>query len=324
MTITCLAIDASAGSPAYTGQQFRQAMSALVYNTTNRAVGSTGGTILGRQATISSTTVTWTCGAFVAIVDPDFTSTQGSYFVSSDAAVTGALTAPNATNPRYDIIYVQVNDTAIDSSGSRNATVSYLAGTAAPSPTIPATPARSLLLGWLLVPASGGGSPAGTQTNLYTCAVGGLLPVSSAAVRDALFAAPVEGMWVDDLNVGGAYRYSGSAWQPETNLFATSTGTPISGTFDATKPIRRLYRRQSGTSDGGGLIPVTLANTCVLAVNLTLELGASGSLGTLILRNGVTETTSAQVVVQMRNLTGTGAAMPTTAYVISGTIDYQV
>lgn len=323
MTITCLPIDASSGSPAYTAQQTRQALSGLIYNTTSRALGASGGAILGRQATIAATSSTWTCGPFAVIVDPDFTSTQAPYFVSSDANVTGSMTAANATNPRYDIIYAQVNDTAIDSSGSRNATVSYLAGTAAASPTIPATPARSLLLGWLFVPASGGGAPSGTQTNLFTCATGGLLPVTSATVRDAIFAAPLESMYVDDQNVGGPYRYSGSAWQPLTNLYATSTGSLVTGAFDATKPIRQYIRRQSGTSDGSGFITITLANTAILAVNMTAEIGSAGSATSLHLRNNTGETTSAQVVLQMRALS-TGSAQASTAYVVSGEILYQV
>ena len=57
-------------------------------------------------------------------------------------------------------MYVKLSDPAeTDGSSVPQVEVLYLAGTAASTPAAPATPARSLVLAQITVPASGGGSP---------------------------------------------------------------------------------------------------------------------------------------------------------------------
>jgi hypothetical protein len=210
MTITCEPIDATGGSPAYSALAARQARSAHLYNGTARPLGSQSGRRFG-SLVVSATSTDWSVAPGSCIVDPAFTSTQGAYEVASDAIVTGSMTAADATNPRKDIVYVKVNDDDIDGSGSRNAQILYAAGTPNASPVPPATPARSLVLGTITVPASGGGSPT-TALGQITVASGGLLPVASSTVRDALITNPIGGMSVYREDTDSVEVYNGATW----------------------------------------------------------------------------------------------------------------
>jgi hypothetical protein len=231
MTITCLPIDAAAGAPAYTAQNTRQAFSGLLYNGTSRALGAQSGIAAGHQPVLSATSATWSVGAGAFIIDAAFTTTQAPYLVSNDQAVTGSMTAAHATLDRYDSLYLQVNDTAIDSSGSRNGAIGYTAGTASSTPTVPAVPARSILIGYIFVPHSGAGSPSVTMYLATSpVAAGGVLPVSSIASRDSLITNPVDGMacWTSDSNL--MWMYDGAAWvvqSPRTQVYtATALASP--------------------------------------------------------------------------------------------------
>lgn len=217
MTITIQPIDASAGSPAYTAQQERQALSALLGGGSPRALGAVSGFRVGTQpSVVSVTSTTWTVNPCSAIIDPVASTTQGAYRWSTDVAVTGAVTAANATNPRKDILYIQVNDaSAGDGSGARNANILYLAGTPAASPVPPALPARSFLVATISVPTAGGGSPTIAFNATYSVAAGAILPVSSQAVRDAL--TPYDGLAVWRTDLDQVQIYSGSAWLSVTH-----------------------------------------------------------------------------------------------------------
>jgi len=80
------------------------------------------------------------------------TGTQGVYVAYNDAAVTGTITTANATNPRIDRVCLTVNDSAYTGS-TNNLVVNVVAGTAAASPTAPATPANSISLATVAVAA---------------------------------------------------------------------------------------------------------------------------------------------------------------------------
>lgn len=78
---------------------------------------------------------------------------QGQYFGYQDATVNLAIAAANATNPRIDVVMVQVQDAAY--AGAVNSiTLSVLTGTPAASPVAPTLPASSLALANILVPAA--------------------------------------------------------------------------------------------------------------------------------------------------------------------------
>ncbi|MFI6162235.1 hypothetical protein ACIA59_20115 [Micromonospora haikouensis] len=187
MAVTAIPINASAGSPAYSARQTRQAWSALMM-AGPAPLRSRSGLRPGGAPTVSVTTTTWSVGPLSGIVDAAVASVQGPYLVASDATETGAVTAAHATWARKDILYLQVDDTDEDSTGQRRGRVLYLAGTAAASPSAPATPPRSLLIGTIDVPAVGGGSPSYTPSRIWAVAAGGIVPVSSQAEEDSLSA----------------------------------------------------------------------------------------------------------------------------------------
>jgi hypothetical protein len=137
------------------------------------------------------------------------------YGWSSDANVTGSVTAADATYARKDIVYIQINDlSAGDGSGALSAPVQYLAGVPSASPAAPALPARSFLVGTINVPVSGGGSPTVTLNPARFAAAGGVLPLTLAE-RDAL-TSPYNGLPV---SVDGALDVYHNGW----GGFAAST-----------------------------------------------------------------------------------------------------
>jgi len=257
MTITCLPIDVSAGSPAYTAQNTRQAFSGLVAGGTARPIGAQSGLVAGHAPTITASSTTWSVGIGAYIVDPAFTTTQSPYFVANDAAVTGSMTAAHATLNRYDILYLQVNDTAIDSSGSRNATINYLAGTAASTPLIPTLPARSIMLAYILVPFSGGGSPVVTLYQRYAVASGGVLPVIAQADRDSIILAPYEGYTIYRQDTNSLECWNGSAWDQVSPLTGALYGEVDGPNTPTTMVTNGVVYVPGGTCS----VTVTLATT---------------------------------------------------------------
>lgn len=219
MTIVCQPIDASGGLPAYTAQASRQAFSSLMGNGTNRPLGAISGIRPGQGGETSILGSTVTVQPFSAIIDAAFTTAQAPYQLASNAAESRAVTAANATLARIDILYIQVSDTVIDSSGGRAGALLYLAGTAAGSPTKPALPARSVEYAVITVPASGGGAATVVRTIGYAVASGGILPVASSAQYPAV---PYVGQMVDDAALGYPVRWSGAVWAALTPLFNRS------------------------------------------------------------------------------------------------------
>lgn len=214
MTITFLQVDADTTTllPKYTAQQFRQGQAAQYGGGSGRQLGVRSGFRVGTPSTVlTATSTTWTLGPCAAEIDPGASTHQGGYGWASDANETGTVTAADATNPRKDIVYIQINDpSAGDGSASRSAPVLYLAGTPAVTPAAPALPVRSFLVGTITVPAAGGGSPTVVLNPARHVAAGGILPVADDTERLAL--TTYEGLRVDQLDIDRTYRHNGTRW----------------------------------------------------------------------------------------------------------------
>jgi hypothetical protein len=222
-----LAINASAGAPAYSAAEMRRLLAlATMYNGRNLG-GKPGVRPGGNQLNVTLVSSTITVATGLALVeDSGFTTTRGPYWVAVDTAATLTLTAANATNPRKDIVYLRVYDTDEDSSGFRQAIPEYLAGTAAPSPAEPALPAGSIKLATIDVPQSGGGAAAVTMNFLYTVANGGILPVRTTTERDALSVSEGQAAYVLAGGGGDAlYVYDGAAWDYVRGFIVCTSGT---------------------------------------------------------------------------------------------------
>lgn len=165
MAITMLPLDATAGSPSFTSQQTRQALSALYGPApSGRPLGAISGVRSGTPTTTVFLTgagsMTWNVAAHSGVLDTQTSALAGPYSYATDGTDTGTITAADPTNPRIDIVYVKANDDVLDGSGIVGGQVLYAAGTPAASPSAPATPARSMVLATISVPKVGAGSPA--------------------------------------------------------------------------------------------------------------------------------------------------------------------
>lgn len=187
MAITVYPADAVNGAPVYSGQSLRKTLGVLLGGATSvRPLGGRSGIRPGTGAVGSATTTTWTIAPHAGALDLELSASAGTYFYAVDAAVSGALMAPNATLPRKDILYVTLNDPAEGDGSALPAVVTgYLAGAAAANPAVPAAPARSLVVSVLTVPASGGGQPTAVNGQ-YTSAAGADTLVNSVAELNAL------------------------------------------------------------------------------------------------------------------------------------------
>jgi len=147
----------------------------------------------------------WTIAAHAGVLDLQTAVEAAPYPYAVNAVgglPTGAVTAAHATLARVDIVWLRIDDPAEADGSSVPAVVAgYTAGTAASSPAAPATPARCMVLGWVNVPASGGGSPTVTWVAPYAVAAGVLDPAvvnkttaavgpTSGTTRQAVVLAP--------------------------------------------------------------------------------------------------------------------------------------
>ena len=322
MSIVVWPVDAVTGAPSYTGRMLREASVAPLagFATAARPLGARSGVRPGTPTTtVTATSTTWTCNTHAGIIDGETAAIAGPYAYAVNTAQTGSVTAANATNPRVDIVYAQVSDPAeSDGSSVPSVVIAYLAGTAAPAPVAPATPARSMVLAQINVPVSGGGSPTVTWVAPTLTAAGGIIPVASSTERDALTA--YEGLTVYRMDTNVLESYSGSAWQVSSLTSYGYFGTPLVGSYNPALPVKTYVIRQSGTTDTDALavahLPVTA--TSVLGASATWQ-STSTSLYLFKVRTDLATTT--QVAFQMHAAGGSAAV--STAYVAELRVEYQ-
>lgn len=114
--------------------------------------GVSAGTNDLKVVAASPTAMSVSVGAGWAWILGTTTSTQGMYHTYNDAAVSLSVTAANPSLPRIDIVCLTVRDAAY-AGVNNDCILQIVAGTAAASPTAPATPATSLVLAQIAVAA---------------------------------------------------------------------------------------------------------------------------------------------------------------------------
>jgi hypothetical protein len=205
-------VDAVTGAPSYTGRMLRQMLAVLMGGGagTRPLAGRTGVAPRTPSTTVTATSTTWTVLPHGGYIDAETAAQSAGYFYTFDSNQTGSVTAANATNPRIDLISVRIDDPAEgDGTSVPAVAVVYTAGTAAASPTVPATPARSMALAQINVPTSGGGSPSVTWVAPYLIAAGGIIRAADSSQYP--FGAYI-GQFIDDATLG-LMRWDGTAWQ---------------------------------------------------------------------------------------------------------------
>ncbi|WP_420179692.1 hypothetical protein [Paenarthrobacter sp. TA1.8] len=274
MTITCQPMDAAEGTdlPAYSASNERQANAVMYGGGSGLPLAARSGFRPGTGNVLTATSTTWTLQPCAIAISPKATTAQGSYRWATDANASGALVAANATLPRKDIVYIQVNDSSSgDGSGGLNAPVLYLAGTPSATPEAPDLPDRSFLVGTISVPQVGAGSPTVVRNPAVFVSAGGIQPVSGLTERGELSA--YDGLVVRRMDLPGRPLdvRDATGWQDETPAPITfAAGSPPvyrnAGTYYdqtlADAAVTRNGRRISGQGAIANNVPITFnANT---------------------------------------------------------------
>jgi hypothetical protein len=234
MTNRIWPIDAVNGAPAQPGRGLRQLQSPLLLGATSaRPLGAISGVRPGTPTTtVLVTSTTWACAPHAGVLDLEAANEAGPYTYAVDETVTGQLTAANASNPRTDLIYVQMTDNSEDGTTPGQPgklVVGYLAGVPGATAPVPATPPRSLVLARVNVPRAGAGNPTATWVAPHSVGAGGTLPVETLALLRALpgWTGGHASVTNDpDARLNGDYRWTGTAtgWQREGATLIGSRG----------------------------------------------------------------------------------------------------
>lgn len=221
MAITIWPVDAKNGAPQYAGRGLRQTTVGvpLAGATSARPLGVRSGVRPGTPTnTVAVSGSTVTVRPHAGVLDVQAAVEASGYEYSVDAAVTVSSSfAQDQSNPRTDIVWVQVADPSEGNGTAPGITFGYTAGTASGTPATPTLPDRSMLLGRLNVPKAGAGSPTVTWVAPTLVAAGGVVPVRSVAELNAV--AGSAGAYADltanadDTTYGlGLYRSTGTVW----------------------------------------------------------------------------------------------------------------
>lgn len=283
-------------------------------------MASAGGAVV--TGSTSGPNMKYTVAAGVLATQRGTEAADGDYVWSNDGPLLVDSGAPApSSGTRWDLIWARALN-ANDGFGDANSTpvLGVTVGTSGGSPTKPyaSVPAGALVLAESNVGTSIANASLATitQVSKKVVARGGIQPVPSSGSYPS---SPYEGQYVDDAALDSLVRYNGSAWTPVSEQFVVS-GTPVSGSYSSTAPVKWFARHQAGTTDASGLIAITLANSCLVSVQAMPETGSFGSIGMLILRNDLSDST--QVKLQLRSLS-TGNALASTSYSLSALIAYQ-
>lgn len=161
---TGLAINTATSGDRTTAQGMRIVLSSLFKSSapgviTSGIIYSPGNPLL---VTTDVATLTYHVAAGFAAM---YRSGQGVYWAGSNASVDVTTTAGDATNPRYDRIYIWQPDPELADSGT--AQISVVNGTPGSNPTLPSIPTGALELARKLVPAGASNTAAGTALTNY-------------------------------------------------------------------------------------------------------------------------------------------------------------
>jgi hypothetical protein len=161
--------------------------------------------------------MTVSVGAGMAFVQGASSATQGVYTVVNDSSFTLAVSAANPSNPRIDLVVLEVLDQAY--SGSSNlAQVRVLAGTPATNPAPPTATGSFIALAQIQVPANASAVTSANITDLrpFSTALGAPIPVRSLVERNAI-PNKWDGLRVFMMdNAWEVHTYAGGEWFGET------------------------------------------------------------------------------------------------------------
>lgn len=177
----------------------------------------------------------------------------GVYRASLPAATSATgLASRNATNPRIDLVVMQIVSGA--------AVVKTVDGTPGSSPSAPALPASSVELGRVTVPALGGGAATVDSTwRAYATALGGTLCVETAARLPG--SGNIKGQRAVALDTNAEHVWNGTTWRATVADAAVTFGANVSTHGDGS----RVYR-----TGNTGILNIGFIANAALGANVGL------------------------------------------------------
>lgn len=158
----------------------------------------------------------------------------GTYAVFNDATVNVAISASDPTNPRIDLVVIQVRDTNYGEAAS-DARITVVTGTPAASPAVPSLASfpNALVLAQVAVAAATTSIVTAniTDKRTYAYALGGIATCGSGSRPSGVSLRT--GLIAEEIDTGNQIRYDGSNWRytrasgtytPTLSGFAIGTG----------------------------------------------------------------------------------------------------
>lgn len=224
-----------------------------------------------------------------AVVIPgNAVSGTGVYRAALTSAITGALAARNATNPRITlVIFRAYDDDVVGTHNAYKGTIEFVNGTPAASPVSPSLPSMAVELARITVPQTGGGAASVDATNrTYAAGLGGEI-IASTFTKLPASAAKFQTARV--LDTGARYEFD-TTWvsltpvcsverASSTQSISTSTWTDLS--FDT-----ELIDTDSAYSGSGTTITVPKTGTYQVLARCGFATNSSGMRGVQIMHNG--------------------------------------
>jgi hypothetical protein len=218
--------------------------------------GSSGGKNLGYVVAQTGTpSMAVTIDKGTAVVVGTTSANQAGYIVTNDTVQTLAVSASDATNPRIDLVCLTIEDSQYAGSND-DAIIQVITGTPAINPSAPATPASSLVLAQVLVPASTGSIVTAdiTDKRSFTVSAGGTI---SCLSTDHPVNPPI-GTLIFETDTGIVKKFTSTGWStigPVGGRWARTSGTqspPISTrtvvSFPTTRKDPLGFMSGSGTT----------------------------------------------------------------------------
>lgn len=213
----------------------------LVTTTSNRNASLAHGARQGFYpdrfpAYINPSGMNWTVGPAAGVIANTFSTDGGDYRFANPSNVSGTFAASSPTQNRHDILGFQVKDNFYDSSGLNQIIPAVIQGAnSAGTPVDPALPSSFIPVLRAVINA-GATTPVLQDLRVRTGLSGGVLPVGTAAERNAL--GTVHSgftVWRHDLGVhevadgAGAWRVIGMVVAADNTALGTAVTSPFTG-----------------------------------------------------------------------------------------------